>query len=76
MSQSFLRDGAIDQRLLLTLVHEREGKNQEARRELEQLLAMEPDHGLANHLHEGLLDNAIQCCEKAIAAAPTFIPGH
>ncbi len=78
----FLRDAAIDQRLLLALVHEREGRSQEARRELERLLALEPDHVLANHLlgtlhfHQGLLDQAAQCYQKAVAAAPSFILGH
>src|SRR5438105_14904527 len=77
----FLRDAAIDQRLLLALVHERDGRSQEARRELERLLAMEADHVLANHLlgtlhfHEGLLDQAAQYYEKAVAAAPRFILG-
>jgi hypothetical protein len=45
----FLRDGSIDQRLLLALVHEREGWEREARQELQHLLDAEPDHVLGNH---------------------------
>src|SRR3974377_1258646 len=78
----FLRDAFTDQRLLLALVHEREGQEQEARRELERLLAAEPTNALANHLlgclhfHEGTLDQAAQYYSKAAEAAPNFILGH
>ena len=78
----FLRDAAVDQRLLLAMVHEREGRSQEARRELERLLTMEPDHVLANHLlgtlhfHDGLLDQAARYYEKAVVAAPSFTLGY
>ena len=46
----FLRDAFTDQRLLLALVYEREGRDHDARRELERLLAAEPANVLANHL--------------------------
>ena len=45
----FLRDAHIDQRLLLALVHEREGRSEEARHELQRLLQAEPNHVLLRH---------------------------
>ena len=78
----FLRDAFVDQRLLLALVHERDGRIPEARRELERLLATEPGNVLANHLlgslcfHQGILDQAVQYYRKAITAAPTFVLGQ
>jgi Tfp pilus assembly protein PilF len=64
----FVRDAHIDQRLLLALVREREGRSEEARYELQRLLQPEPDHVLANHLlgtfyfHQGTLELAIELC--------------
>jgi tetratricopeptide (TPR) repeat protein len=75
----FLRDAHVDQRLLLAMEHEREGRHREARRELERLLDNEPDHVLGNHLlgtmyfHQGTLDLAIERYQKAIAGAPRFV---
>jgi tetratricopeptide (TPR) repeat protein len=74
----FLRDASVDQRLLLALVHEREGRGAEARQELQHLLDAEPGHVLANHLlgnlvfHEGLLDLAIEHYRRAVAVSVTF----
>jgi len=78
----FLRDAFTDQRLLLALVHEKNGHSREARRELERLLEVEPDNVLANHLlgnlyfHQGTLDLAIERYEKALEHAPRFVLGH
>src|SRR5271167_4112641 len=73
----FLRDASIDQRLLLALVHEREGRGREARQELQHLLDAEPDHVLGNHLfHEGLLDLAIEHYRRAVTASATFLLAH
>jgi len=75
----FLRDAHVDQRLLLALTHEREGRFREAKQELERLLAIEANHVLANHLmgnllfHQGALDLAIERYKRAIAGAPNFI---
>src|SRR5271157_2557785 len=75
----FLRDASIDQRLLLALVHERDGREKEARQELQHLLDAEPDHALGNHqlgnllFHEGLLDLAIEHYCRAVAASTTFV---
>ena len=38
----FLRDASIDQRLLLAVVHEREGRGREARQELQHLPTPNP----------------------------------
>src|SRR5579871_111904 len=79
---AFLRDAYVDHRLLLALVHEREGRGNEARQELERLLLSEPDHVLANHLlgnlcfHEGVLLEAIRYYERALAHAPAFARGY
>lgn len=78
----FLREAYVDQRLLLALVHEKEGRSREARQELERLLDAEPDHALANHLlgtlyfHQGTLDLAIERYQRTVAAAPTFVLAH
>ncbi len=78
----FLRDAFVDKRLLLALVHEKEGRSRDARRELERLLELEPDNVLANHLlgtlyfHQGTLELAIERYEAAVAAAPKFVLGH
>jgi tetratricopeptide (TPR) repeat protein len=73
----FLRDAHIDQRLLLALVHEREGRSEEARHELQRLLQAEPDHLLGNfYFHQGTMDLAIERYEKALAAAPSFVLGY
>jgi len=78
----FLRDASIDQRLLLALVHERDGKGRQARQELQHLLDAEPNHVLANHLlgslffHEGQLDLAIEHYRRAVAASATFVLAH
>src|SRR5271157_3775764 len=75
----FLRDASIDQRLLLALVHEREGREWEARQELQHLLDAEPDHVMGNHqlgnllFHEGLLDLAIEHYRRAVTASTTFV---
>src|ERR1039457_4648752 len=75
----FLRDASIDQRLLLALVHEREGREREARQELQHLLDAEPDHVLGNHqlgnllFHEGLIDLAIEHYRRAVTASTTFV---
>ena len=72
----FLRDAYVDLRLLLALVHERDGRSEEASHELQRLLQAEPDHVLANHLlgtfyfHQGTLDLAIQHYQTALKAAP------
>ena len=72
----FLRDAFVDRRLLAPLVLQTEGKHREARRELERLVAMEPENALANHLlgsvhfHQGTLDQAIECYQRAIRAGP------
>jgi tetratricopeptide (TPR) repeat protein len=78
----FLRDASIDQRLLLALVHEREGRGKEARQELQHLLDAEPDNILGNHqlgnllFHEGLLDQAIEHYHRAVKASSTFVLAH
>ena len=78
----FLRDAFTDQRLLLALVHEKDGQSREARRELERLLEVEPDNVLANHLlgtlyfHQGTIDLAIEKYEKALQDAPRFVLGY
>jgi len=78
----FLREQFIDQRLLLALVHEREGRSEEARHELQRLLDAEPNHVLANHLlgtfffHQGSLEPAIHHYEIALAGAPGFVLGY
>src|SRR5438552_3274021 len=78
----FLRDAFVDQRLLLALVHERDGRSQESRRELERLLIADPENVLANHLlgnlhfHQGTLDQAVRYYKQAVALAPGFILGH
>ncbi len=78
----FLRDASIDQRLLLALVHEREGRGREARQELQHLLDAEPDNVLGNHqlgnllFHEGLLDLAIEHYQRAVKASATFVLAH
>ena len=70
---NFLRDAFVDERLLLAMVHEKEGHSREARRELERLLEVDPDHVLANHLlgtlyfHQGTLELAIERYEMAVA---------
>ena len=75
----FLRDAALDQRLLLAFVAQQEGRIDEARRELERLLDSEPAHALANHclgtfyFHDGLMDQAIEHYRRATSAAPQFI---
>ncbi len=75
----FLRDGAIDQRLLLALTEQANGRTDEARQELERLLDNEPEHALANHLlgsfyfHDGLMDQAIARYLRAVANAPQFV---
>ena len=75
----FLRDAAIDQRLLLALAHERDGRGREARQELQHLLDSEPDNVLGNHqlgnllFHEGLLDLAIEHYRRAVTASATFV---
>jgi tetratricopeptide (TPR) repeat protein len=75
----FLRDAAVDQRLLLALTAQQQGNSDEARHELERLLDNEPEHALANHLlgtfyfHDGLMDQAIECYRHATDAAPQFI---
>ncbi len=75
----FLRDAAIDQRLLLALTEQAKGRTDEARQELERLLENEPEHALANHLlgsfyfHDGLMDQAIARYLRAVANAPHFI---
>ncbi len=74
----FLRDAYIDQRLLLAVVAQQQGRTDDARRELERLLDSEPNHAMANHLlgtfyfHDGLMDQAIARYVKATAAAPAF----
>ena len=78
----FLRDAFIDQRLLLALGFELEGKSRNSRRELERLLELDPDNILANQLlgtlyfHQGTLELAIERYEAAVAAAPDFVLGH
>ena len=73
----FLRDPFLDQRLLLAMTYEGEGRNDAARQELERILESAPDHVLANHLlgslyfHEGVLEVATRHYQKAVAAAPT-----
>ncbi|HEX9633126.1 MAG TPA: tetratricopeptide repeat protein, partial [Gemmatimonadales bacterium] len=75
----FLRDAWVDQRLLLPLRLEMEGRHREARRELERLVAMEPEDPLTHHLlgtvffHQGTLDLAIERYERALELAPTFV---
>lgn len=75
----FLRDTAIDQRLLLALTAQQKGRTDEARQELERLLDNEPEHALANHLlgtfyfHDGLMDQAIARYLRAVANAPQFV---
>ena len=74
----FLRDAFVDDRLLLALEHEKEGRSKEARQELQRLLEANPDNVIANHLlgtlyfHQGTLDLAIECYEKAVENAPAF----
>jgi len=78
----FLRDAHIDQRLLLALEQERQGRSEQARHELQRLLQAEPDHVLANHLlgtfyfHQGTLELAIEHYERALQAAPSFVLGY
>ena len=75
----FLRDAFVDQRLLLALQLEQEGRSREARYEIERLLENEPEHALAHHLlgtfyfHQGTLDVAIDHYRKAVSHAKTFI---
>jgi tetratricopeptide (TPR) repeat protein len=75
----FLRDAWVEQRLLAPLLLEMEGKPQEARRELERLVEMQPQNALAQHLlgtvhfHQGTLNRAIDCYRKALALAPRFL---
>ena len=75
----FLRDAWVDQRLLLPLRLEMEGRHREARRELERLVAMEPEDPLTHHLlgtvffHQGTLDLAIERYERALELAPSFV---
>lgn len=58
----FLRDAFIDHRVLHALVSASQGKQREARRELQRLLKGEPDHVVADHMlgtmhfHQGTLD--------------------
>ena len=76
---NFLRDAFVDQRLLTSLVLERDGDAQEARRELERVIEIEPDNVLANHLlgsmyfHQGTLDLAIERYQQAAKHAPQFV---
>lgn len=78
----FLRDAFVDERLLLALVHEREGRGRDARRELERLLEVDPTNILANHIlgslyfHQGTLELAIEKYQAAVAAAPDFVRGY
>src|SRR5512146_3541119 len=78
----FLRDAYIDERLLLSLTHLRDGRTNEARQELQRLLQSEPGHVLGNHclgtlyFHEGLLDMAVLHYTKSVTAAPNFVLGH
>jgi tetratricopeptide (TPR) repeat protein len=78
----FLRDAWTDHRLLLALVHERQGRSREAQKELERIIELEPDHVLANHtlgtlyFHEGMLDRAIEKYQVALRSAPEFVLGH
>jgi len=46
----FLRDTFVDPRLLLAMTYEAEGRNDDARQELERVLQSAPDHVLANYL--------------------------
>ena len=75
----FLHDAAIDQRLLLALMHEREGRGRESRQELQRSLDVEPNHVLGNHqlgnllFHEGLLDLAIEHYRRAVTASTQFV---
>ena len=39
----FLRDAFVDQRLLLALLHEQQGRSRESRREIERLLEEDPN---------------------------------
>ena len=78
----FLRDAHLDQRLLLALVHEREGRARETRLELERLLDPDPENALANHMlgnlyfHQGALDLAIEHYGKALETAPHFVNAY
>ncbi len=75
----FLRDAWVEQRLLAPLLLETEGKSQEARRELERLVEMQPQNALAQHLlgtvhfHQGTLNRAIDCYRRALELAPRFL---
>jgi len=75
----FLRDAFVDHRLLHALSQRIGGNYREARRELERLVEMEPDHALANHLlgtvyfRQGTLDQAIERYRKALELAPRFL---
>ncbi len=78
----FLGEESVDQRLLLAMAHEREGRNDAARQELQGILEADPGHVLANHLlgslyfHEGVLEVATRHYQQALAAAPNFILAH
>jgi tetratricopeptide (TPR) repeat protein len=75
----FLRDAWVDQRLLSPMLLESEGKHQDARRELERLVEMQPQSALAwhclgtVHFHQGTLNRAIDCYRKALDLAPRFL---
>ena len=45
----FLRDSHVDERVMLALAHEREGRHQEARWELRRLLEFEPNNVLVSY---------------------------
>lgn len=75
----FLRDAWVDRRLVSPLALETEGRHRDARRELERLVAAEPDQAVAHHLlgtvyfHQGTLDQAIGCYARALELAPRFV---
>jgi tetratricopeptide (TPR) repeat protein len=77
-----LCDNLLERRLLAAMAYEREGRNNEARQELERILECDPAHAIANHLlgtlyfHEGVLEFATHYYNQAIAAAPRFILAH
>ena len=72
----FLRDAFVDHRLLHALWHQQEGRNKEARQELQRLVEAEPEHVLASHIlgsmyyHQGTLDQAIEYYQRALELAP------